>query len=64
MKIIKQGQNIKPWWLGRRMECRLCHQIIEIEREDDRRAEFCVTPSYVQYRCTNCDELNTMTAKG
>lgn len=57
MKIIKMGIKPEPkipWWLGKKIECKKCKSILELEIEDHKKVRINGLISFV---CPICGYL-------
>lgn len=57
MKILKPGRPNGQWWVGKRIACRNCGQVHELEKDDDKRVGCSAIGMSFMATCMNCEAL-------
>jgi RNase P subunit RPR2 len=66
MKVIEEGrQDWQPWWIGKRLECKECGRVVELEPNDDVQPNWIDKADYdrVVITCEKCGHVVSLTRK-
>ena len=54
MKLIKEGDPQKAWWVGRHVTCDSCGQIVELQAGDQHGLHLAIQSTTLDFWCSSC----------